>query len=478
MDHVLTVKQMQQKDKYTIETLGIPQEELVQRAGGAVAEEIIKRFSGGRVLVCIGKGNNGADGRVVFDIISKTKGFSAKLIEVFEGDFSAFNDKFDIIADCMFGTGLNRAVSGEYKKAIELINDSGAFVVSCDIASGINGDNGRVMGASVKANLTVAIQNYKLGHFLNDGIDFSGEIVVRDIGIRAENENAVNKIDLNTAKKYFNSEKRNVHKGSFGKCAIIGGSRDYSGSVVLSANALCSFKMGTGYVNLSVPKSMFSSYVGKVPEVILNFIKDRKGKMICDKKSLKKLLSYDAIAVGMGIGVSRGGYKLIKYLIENYQGKLLIDADGINCISAYNKQIFAKKRCQIVLTPHVKEFERLCGISKEEILSNPIEIVSDFVRHNDVCVLLKGATSIIIGQNDGYINTYGCSGMAKGGSGDVLSGIAVGLLARSDNVCEAVAVASCLFGRAGEIARKEQNNFTMTPSDTISALPKVINEFF
>ena len=203
MERILSVKQMRLADAYTIEKLGIPEQVLVERAGNAVAEEIVKRFKGGRVLVCVGKGNNGADGKVVADILGKIHGFSVYTVNVYNGIFKVFEQPFDIIVDCIFGTGLDREVEGKYKTAIEKINNSGAHVVSCDIPSGINGDTGTAMGIAVKANLTVAIQEYKLGHFLNDGPDYSGEVVAKDIGISVWEDECYHKISDEEAVKYF-----------------------------------------------------------------------------------------------------------------------------------------------------------------------------------------------------------------------------------------------------------------------------------
>ena len=160
MERVLTSAQMRQADEYTINQLGVSEQTLVIRAGTAVAEVIKKRFKGGRVLVCIGCGNNGKDGEIVAKELAKTHGFSVQTVNVKNGIFKIFDKKFDIIVDCIFGTGLNRLIEGKYKTAIEKINTSGAFVVACDIPSGLSADNGLPLGCSVKANLTVAIQEY------------------------------------------------------------------------------------------------------------------------------------------------------------------------------------------------------------------------------------------------------------------------------------------------------------------------------
>ena len=183
MERILTADQMRAADKFTIENLGVSEQTLAQRAGKAVADEIIKRFRGGRVLVCVGKGNNGEDGKVIANLLAKKHGFNVSVVSVYNGVFKLFEQKYDIIVDCIFGTGLNRPVDGIYKTAIDYINNSGAYVVSCDIPSGINCNNGQVMGVAVKARLTVAIQEYKTGHFLGEALDSTGEIVLKDIGI-------------------------------------------------------------------------------------------------------------------------------------------------------------------------------------------------------------------------------------------------------------------------------------------------------
>lgn len=477
MERILTTEQMRHADNYTIEKLGVSQEILVERAGAAVAEEIIKRFPGGRVLVCIGVGNNGADGKVIATLLAKKHGFSVNTINVSNGIFKLFDKKYDIIVDCIFGTGLNRPVEGKFKKVIDLINKSGAYVVSCDIPSGLNGDSGLIMGVAVKANLTVAIQEFKLGHFLNDGIDCCGDVVAKDIGISIWGDEFIKRLNSASLTKYFLPRKRNSHKGNYGKCAVIGGSVDYTGSVVLTSNALSAFKMGSGYVNLVVPKSLFNAYVGKIPECLLTGILDCEGKIQLDEKVLSKLLEYDSIAVGMGMGVDKGTYDVVSYLLANYKGKLVIDADALNSLSTFGVEVLKNSQCKVVLTPHIGEFSRLLAVSKEEILSKPIKHAQDFSKEYNVTVLLKNAVSVITDGSETYLNTTGSSGMAKAGSGDVLSGVIAGVLCNNpdESVVENVAAACYLFGKAGEYAEDEQNEYTMTASDIIKNLYKAIN---
>lgn len=475
MERILTVSQMRNADEFTIKNLGISKEELVMRAGVAVADEVKNRFFGGRVLVCVGKGNNGQDGLIVADILSKTHGYNVTVFNVENGLIKVFDKEYDIVIDCIFGTGLNKDVEGIYKTIIEKINSLKAFVISCDIASGINGDNGKVMGVAVKADLTIAIQDYKVGHFMGDGIDYSGEVVCCDIGISVWDDNVIKRIDNRDAKKLFLPRNRNVNKGNFGKSCMIGGSRFYSGSILLSANALCALKSGAGYSYLTVPASLFGDYVGKNPECILMPIDDDGNAIVLDKETLDLTLKMDSIAIGMGMTDGQGTYDCIEYLLKNYTGKLLIDADGLNALSKFGKDILKQKKCEVILTPHIGEFARLLDLEKQAIMDDIMDYALNFAKEYNVILAVKSAVSIITDGNEIYLNTTGCSGMAKAGSGDVLSGFAAGILARSEDALEAMTTAMYIFGMAGELAQKQDSEFTITASDIIAQLPKVIN---
>ena len=316
MERVLTVEQMREADRYSIETLKIEENELIERAGLAVAEEIFLRFKGGRVLVCLGKGNNGKDGKVVARHLRLRHGFSVKIFSIKEKNFNVFDNKFDVVVDCLFGTGLNRELKDEDLLAVEKINKSNAYVVSCDIPSGLNGNNGKRYPKCVKANLTIAIQDYKIGHFINDGIDHVGELIVKDIGISIWDERFLFKLEDKDVAPLFESRKRNVNKGNFGKVCIFGGSVNFTGSVLLSLNALTALKTGVGYANLTVPKSLLKGYIGLNPECTLSPYKDIRGIVAFDKKALEKICSYQTIALGMGMGNSKNVYKIIKFLLK------------------------------------------------------------------------------------------------------------------------------------------------------------------
>ena len=476
MERILTVKQMRDADEFTINKLGVSNEVLLDRAGHAVAEEILKRFKGGRVLICIGKGNNGKDGVVVYNILSNIHGFNVTLFDVFNDSFDAFNNNYDIIIDCIFGTGLNKTVVGKIFNIIEKINSLKCYVISCDIPSGLNGDNGLPMGIAVKANLTVAIQDFKPGHFLNNGKDLCGEVVVKDIGISVWEDEVINKFTKNELSKFFPQRKNNVHKGMFGKACVFGGSKNFPGSAIISANGLVALKMGVGYSNLAIPNCVFNAISLLNPELTITVFPDDGNNIVFSKEKLDKILGYDTIAFGMGVGVTKDVYESLRYILNNFKGRLIIDADGLNVLSTYGVEILNEKTCEVCLTPHIGEFCRLTSITKDEILKNGIFLAKEFAKKYKVVLALKSSSTIITDGDTTFINSTGCSGMAKGGSGDLLSGIIAGLSTRDIEYVNCVSASCFLFGLAGEKAKKSLNDYCMTVSDIIKEIPSVLNE--
>lgn len=467
---------MRDADEFTINKLGVSNEVLLDRAGHAVAEEILKRFKGGRVLICIGKGNNGKDGVVVYNILSNIHGYNVTLFDVFNDSLEVFNNKYDIIIDCIFGTGLNKNVDGKNFEIIEKINSLKCFVVSCDIPSGLNGDNGLPMGIAVKANLTVAIQDYKLGHFLNSGKDYCGEVVVKDIGISVWEDDVINKFTKNELSKFFPERKNNVHKGMFGKACVFGGSKNFPGSAIISANGLIALKMGVGYSNLAIPNCVFNAISLLNPELTINVFPDDGENIVFSKEKLNKILTYDTIAFGMGIGVTKDVYESLRYILSNFKGRLIIDADGLNVLSTYGIEILNEKSCEVCLTPHIGEFCRLTNLTKDEVIKNGISLAKKFARDYKVVLALKSCSTIITDGDNTFINCTGCSGMAKGGSGDLLSGIIAGLSTRDKEYIDCVSASCFLFGLAGEKTKKSLNDYYMSASDIIKEIPSVLNK--
>lgn len=474
MDRILSVKEMRAADEYTVSALGISEDVLTERAAAAVADEIIKRLHGGRVLVCVGAGHNGEDGKIIARILSAVHGFTVAVMNVSGGMLKLFDRKFDIIVDCIFGTGLNRPVEGVYRQAIEKINASGAYVVACDIPSGLNGDTGRAMGAAVKANLTVAVQEYKLGHFINDGPDYCGTVIAKDIGISIWGEGFVSRLGQEDAAAFFPPRKRNTHKGNYGKVAVLGGSKDFPGSALLALSGLGALQAGAGYANLAIPDCIYGVCAARVPECTITPLPDDGNNLVFDEQAIATLLKYDVIVAGMGMGVTEENYKILSYLLKNYRGRLVIDADGLNTLAKYGQSVLSDKLPETVITPHIGEFSRVSLKSAEEITADPFGMSREYAEKFGVTVVLKSAATVITDGESLFLNTAGNAGMAKAGSGDVLGGIIAGLLLRGESAALSAACGCYLFGRAGELAVERKNQYSVTALDFSSCLSDVI----
>ena len=178
----------------------------------------------------------------------------------------------------------------------------------------------------------------------------------------------------------------------------------------------------------------------------------------------------------MGVGVTEDNYKILTYLLKNYNGRLIIDADGLNTLAKYGKEILLDRKCEVALTPHIGEFCRLINADKNEVLDNEIQLAKDFAKKYNVVLALKNAVSVITDGQTTFINTSGCPGMAKAGSGDVLSGIMAGVCTRDRDFIDCVSASCYLFGLAGESAEKKQNSYTMTASDIVREIATIISE--
>lgn len=465
MHRVLSNGQMRAADRYTIETLKIPSETLMRAAGEAIADEVIRICAKKSVLVVCGTGNNGGDGFVCAQKLQKCGvnvsvfALSGKLSEDCARERlnygGAYSDGIcgDIIVDCIFGTGLSREVSGEYAQIIEKINSSGAFVISADIPSGLNGDNGRIMGCAVKADVTVCIAELKLGHVLSDGPDFCGKIKIADIGIKCPDGNYAEIYDDKDVSAYFPLRRRNSHKGTYGSANIIAGSDKYPGAAALATRS--ALKSGCGYVKLTTSERVKFALAPRIPQAVYSDDAD---------------LSSQALAIGSGCGVSSELYEKLQYILTNYSGKLIIDADGLNTLSKYGAGVLDGKKCAALITPHIKEFSRLTGLSTEEILSNPVKCARDYSEAHGVCVLLKSNSSVICEGDRTVINVRGDTSLSKGGSGDILTGFICGLAARGLPLFDAAVCASYTLGLAAEISSEEKTEYCATAEDIIKNL--------
>lgn len=267
------------------------------------------------------------------------------------------------------------------------------------------------------------------------------------------------------------------HKGMFGYVGILGGSLSYSGAAKLANLGASALRSGCGVATLGVPASIAPAVAPYLLESTLFSLPDREGKMIFDPTALDSFLAGKrAVAVGMGWGRSEEYVKILEHLFSNFSGTLLLDADALNTLADAGLEPLKAKRGPVVLTPHPMEFSRLSGIPVSEILAHPVELAKSFAAERGVILLLKGSVTTVTDGKTVYQTDRGCAGMATAGSGDVLSGVLVGMLGYLPPTALTVAAGAYLAGLAGEIAERESNAFSMVASDTARAIPKAFSE--
>lgn len=491
MIRVASVENMRVSDKNTIETK-TPSQELMYKAGKGIFDCVNWH---GKILIACGVGNNAGDGYVVASLL-KENGFYVDILlldERFSEDGQYYFDKakeqnvawsvynsekitgYDIILDCIFGTGFKGEITGKARDLIEAINSSRAYVVSADINSGLNGDNG-LGDTSVKSDLTISIGSPKSGHYLNMAKDKIGKLVNVDIGIDLIKKPYL-LLEAEDVKSFLGVRSNFSHKGTYGYVTLIGGCTEYGGAIKLANLSASAMRSGAGVVKLAVPKSVCQGVMPYLLESTLYPLSEYDGAVKFDENEIQGALNgVKSVAVGMGLGQRGENEKIIAFVLNNYSLPVVIDADGLNTLAQMDGSILRKTKCKVVLTPHLKELERLCGVPIAEIQENPIEYAKDYAKRMGVILLLKGTCTIVTNGEEVFLINKGCPGMATAGSGDVLSGILASLCAAYSDTMMAVAVGAYVNGLAGEMAQDEQGAISMIASDTAKSVGKAIKK--
>ena len=275
----------------------------------------------------------------------------------------------------------------------------------------------------------------------------------------------------------FPIRKSNTNKGDYGYVAIMGGCINYSGAVKLANMSLSALRSGCGVSKLIVSKSLSNIVAPYLLEQTLFLIDDMDSNMVFNQSQIDSALNkVKALAIGMGWGNGQDNKKILEYILDNYEMPVVIDADGLNILSKMDKNILNTTRCKVILTPHLKEFERLSGFSINEIEKDKNNITKNFAKKYNVILLLKDPITLITDGTQIIEVNRGCPGMATAGSGDVLSGILVGLLGYNAPSVLAIAAGAYIAGLAGELAQKEINDISMIASDTVKHIPEAINK--
>ncbi len=499
MKKVVSVDNMRRSDAYTIAHF-TPSRTLMERAGRGIFDEVSRTPHGWKppVAIVCGAGNNAGDGFVaaallmeagipctVFllsDRFSEDGAYFFSRLEAPGADIRRGADKLDLagyetILDCLLGTGFSGELREPFRTAVEKINEAGkrAFVVSADINSGLGGDSG--LGFCVRSDLTVSIGSFKYGLFLNDAKDVIGEKVNCEIGIEplappAELPEASDLAPL------FPKRANNCNKGDFGYVALIGGSVLYSGAAKLANLSLAALRSGAGVSKLAVPKSITQAVLPYLLEsTLFPLDADENGGLRFDRAQIEQLLfRTKAAAVGMGMGRSPETEKLLRYALTEYDGRLVIDADGLNTLAGLDRSLMKNSPARLILTPHLKEFERLCGVPMEVFRNDLVRAAKTYAAETGAILLLKGPTTIVTDGETVYLVDRGCAGMATAGSGDVLSGILAGLcgFVPDDRLLLGVAAGAYLNGLAGELAARDVPEISMLSGDTVRHIPDAL----
>lgn len=488
MQKVVTKSIMKDSYKYTIDHK-LSSIELINKAAEAIMNSY--QFKG-NVLIVTGTGNNAGAGYALAILLNKA-GIKVNILQtkaeysndgkyyydlcqknnikstLYNGQFNFKN--YNVLVDAIYGVDFHGNMPKTISNLINQMNESNLPIISIDINSGLDADNG-LAKTCIHSTLTVSIGALKPGHLLNMAKDNIDNLVTQNIGIDIVGE-PYYLLKHEDFHNFLPKRKNYSHKGNYGLVGILGGSLKYSGSVKLASLSLSALTSGAGVSRLIVPNTIAKSLLLYVLESTIFPINDDNGQMIFNSKEVDKALEkVSALLIGIGWDQNQNNEKILTYILENYDMPIVIDADGLNILSKI-KNI----KPNIILTPHLKEFSRLTNIDIETISQDPINIAKNYAKQYKIILLLKGPSTIITDGDKVYLINTGCSGMATAGSGDVLSGILIGLLGYKAPDIKTVAFAAYINGLAGELAEKQKGSVSMLARDTVSYLGKTIKPY-
>lgn len=492
---ILSAAQIREADAYTISHEPISSLALMERAGKACFEWIESNVNTSkRITVVCGTGNNGGDGLVIARLLHEKK-YSVDAIVVsspnpsidFKKNLEAaikagvpineINEKSTlhlnengILIDAIFGTGISRPVSGWIGECIDSINSSNNEIISIDLPSGMFTDE-HTEGKVICASHTLTFQTPKRAFFFAENEKYTGNFHILDIGL---DKNFIEKVQsygqfllAENIKPLLKKRNKFSHKGNYGHSLLISGSKGKIGAAILAARAC--LRSGSGLLTVRIPHCGYSILQTAVPEAMAQA--DEEEDFITHTGNFIETMH---VAVGPGIGTSSATKKMLLDLLERTKKPIVLDADAINIISE-NRDYINLIPPFSILTPHPKEFERLAGESKNDFERH--EKLLLFSKQHKVFVVLKGAhTCIATPDGMAYFNSTGNPGMAKGGSGDALTGVILAFLSQGYEPMVAALLGVYIHGLAGDITAKEKGEYSMITSDLIENLPKAFNE--
>lgn len=506
---VVTSQQMREIDRKALEENNLSDLILMENAGLRIFQRLKNIYPGLRlkkVIIFAGSGNNGGDGFVVarhlYNYGVKAKVFllapfhkikgeagenlniiekmGVELIEVETVKLEEIQEvvqKFDLIIDAILGTGLQGRVTGLKAKIIDLVNVAGKEVVAIDVPSGLNADTGKIEGPCIKATHTITLALPKIGLMLFPGASFAGKVTIEDIGIPScllkNNKIKTNMVTKEIVKSLLPFRATYSHKGSFGKVLILAGSVGMTGAAYLASEA--AIRSGTGIVILGIPRSLNQIMEVKLTEVMTLPLAETKKQSLgedAEETILKLMKDFSVLGIGPGISRELETQRLVRKIIEKSNIPLVVDADAIYALSK-DTNILKKVKVPLVITPHPGEIAKLINKSIDYILDNQLDIAREIAQEFGIMVVLKGARTIVANkEGEAYINIGDNSGMATGGTGDVLTGIICSLIAQGADSFSAAIAGVYIHSLAGDLARDIKGERGMIAGDILSQVPQ------
>lgn len=500
MQYIGSGDEMQRIDAYSIEIIGIPGIVLMEKAALAMEEEIVRRFpSPVSVTIIAEKGNNGGDGLALGRLLL-ARGYAVSFYEI--GGVRHASESYQtqkkilenlgvhfldtlpekdstLWVDAVFGVGLKREVAGVQREVLEEVNRRSGFKIAVDIPSGVNASSGKILGYGFQADLTITFGLSKIGLMLYPGASLAGEVVVKDIGFPEEAVEAVlPKTIIYTREDLCRLPKRSpwTNKGSYGKVLLIVGAKNMAGAACLSA--LAAYRTGSGLVRIFTCEENREIVQSQVPEAIMTTYASKEEALA---KLPEALTWASVVGIGPGLGQNAFTGTLFSTVLAKGHCPLVIDADGINTLAALKKdetqaiaELYDSYGAPMILTPHLKEMERLTGKKVDDIRNTLMETAKEAADDRHIFVLKDARTVVSDGSFPTYINMSGNHGMATGGSGDVLTGIICGLLAGGLPALEAARLGVYCHGLAGDGAAKEKGCYGLLAGDLVRHLNDVV----
>jgi len=504
--YVLTAENMRKAEDLAVKN-GSDFYTLMETAGTKCADVIAKEDKAKKITILCGKGKNGGDGfviarklweygfRNIFVLLVYGKPTDELCSQMYDAmirypvvtaDFTTEADTCihhiktaDVIVDSVFGIGFKGCLSDNAETAVRTANENkAAKKYAIDIPSGLTADGIYGDGLYFKTDKTLTMIAMKPVQVMKPTAGFCGETLVMDIGVKdeilslfAEKYTTLTKEEAlsNIGKRAFDS-----HKGDYGKILTICGSRNMTGCVYLCNQA--AVEIGAGLVTAAFPDCIYDTVTAKLTEpLMLPLPANENGRIRTDARTLyEKLEKSDVVAIGCGIGADNDTKELVKFIIRNCTSTLILDADALNCI-AKDTQILKEAHCDIIITPHPGEMSRLTGMSIGEIQNNRIKTATEFAKEYGVTVLLKGADTVIADKNGRlFINTKGNPSMARGGSGDVLTGLIAGLVPQTEDIFTAVCTACYIHGATADYVTEKHGSLSATPTRVVENLHKAM----